>query len=227
MRLQSPTYILDDDDDLRQLLHELLSSAGFRVKSFATAGEFVNAFDPDEGGCLILDVHLPDENGIELLRRIHTNNWHVTVIMITARADVATAVKALKDGAFDFFEKPIDEEALVVRVSNALTIDADNREKRLQRESILERTACLTPRELEVMALLVDGKISKQIAQELGCSVRTIESHRGRVMHKMNAVSIADLVRAAILSPSRMPKRIEQSVFTLIMWLLAAFQFCT
>lgn len=195
---QSPVYVVDDDADLRQSLQWMLSHEGFEVHSYPSGERFLNAYEPNEGGCLVLDVRMPEMGGLELQRRLRQRGRLLPIIMMTAHSDVVTAVTAIKEGSLDFIEKPFRHDELISKIRGALEIDHLDRERRCRFATVAERIGRLTPRERQVMDLLVEGKISKQIALELGCSVRTIESHRARVMHKMGVDTIAQLVRAAL-----------------------------
>lgn len=189
-------YVVDDDDAVRDSLLLLLRSIGITGKAFATATDFLDAYDPKQHGCLVTDIRMPGMSGLDLQRELKDRGAPIPVILITGHGDVPMAVEAMKDGALDFIEKPFRDQDLLDRVQQALTWDEEHRSKNLEALSIQERIATLTPRETEVMELVVQGCANKVIAQDLGVSQRTVEIHRARVMEKMGMRSLAALVRA-------------------------------
>ena len=189
-------YVVDDDDAVRDSLLLLLRSIGINGRAFATAGDFLNAYDPKQHSCLITDIRMPGMSGLDLQRELKDRGAPIPVILITGHGDVPMAVDAMKEGALDFIEKPFRDQDLLDRVQQALTWDEEHRSKNLEALSIQERIATLTPRETEVMELVVQGCANKVIAQDLGVSQRTVEIHRARVMEKMGMRSLAALVRA-------------------------------
>ncbi len=195
----TPTvFVVDDDDGVRRSLAMLLGSVGYTVAANASARQFLTDYDPQRSGCLVLDVRMPEMSGLELQRELNIRGVTIPVIFITGHADVPMAVEAMKDGAFDFIQKPFRDQDLLDRVNRALEVDAANRASSAQREVVLERRAALTPRETEVMDLIVEGRANKVIALDLSMSERTVEIHRSRVMEKMGARSVAQLVRMAM-----------------------------
>lgn len=197
---EAEVYIVDDDDGMRRGLAFLLRSAGYDVACFASARAFLDEYDPTKRGCLLLDVRMPGMSGLELQEHLRAQQTDLPVIIVTAFADVAMAVRAMKAGAFDFIEKPFEGSALLSRVRRALEREAETRVHAQRAEEARRRLATLTPREREVMDLVVDGLLNKQVAGELGISMKTVENHRARVMEKMGVVSLADLVRLSILA---------------------------
>ena len=193
-------FVVDDDDEVRDSLSVLLESVGLSVESFGSAQQFLDVYDPERPGCLILDIRMPGMSGIELQSRLSEKRAILPVIVITGHGDVSLAVQAMKGGAVDFLQKPFDEQALLDRVHQALADDARRRSELVERRGVLDRLATLTPREREVMELIVDGKANKNVAAELGVSQRTVEIHRARVMEKTEAGSLAHLVRMALLT---------------------------
>jgi FixJ family two-component response regulator len=191
-------YVVDDEDGFRGSLSRLLRSAGLPVSDFASAGEFLAAFDPGAPGCLVLDLAMPELNGIELQRILH-EEWDcdLPLIFLTGHAEIPDSVAALKEGAFDFLTKPVDPDVLLAAIRSALRRDAESRSEQAEIRAIRLRYETLTPREREVMAHVVTGQISKQIARDLGTAEKTIRIHRGQVMKKMQADSVATLVRQA------------------------------
>lgn len=189
-------FIVDDDGRITEALGELLEAYGLRAVAFGSAGEYVSAEKPDVPACLILDVELPDINGLELQRQIAEGD-HPSIVFITGHGDIPSSVRAMKDGAVDFLTKPFSDVDLLAAVHTAI---AENRKKRMERAELKElkqRYLALTPREREVMPLVVSGLLNKQAAAELAISEVTLQIHRRNVMQKMAAASLADLVRKA------------------------------
>lgn len=184
--------VVDDDDAVRDSLQILLESAGFTVEAFASPVEFLASPAPAEAGCLLVDVRMPEMDGIQVQETLNAGNSQLPVIVMTGHADVPLAVRAMKAGAVDFVEKPFDDEAIIETVRRALQLrPAANPE-------VAQRIAQLTPREREVLEGLVAGHANKVIAYELDISPRTVEIHRARVMEKMQARSLSQLVRMAL-----------------------------
>jgi len=189
-------FVVDDDFRLREALQELLSSAHLHVVTFGSAAAYLNYAKPDLPGCLILDVGLPDINGLDLQGQL-AGQPHPHIVFITGHGDVPSSVRALKAGAVDFLTKPFSEADLMGAIQTALARD---REARLQRGTLAtlqQRWSTLTPREREVLPLVVSGLLNKQAAAQLGISEVTLQIHRGKIMHKMEAGSFAELVRMA------------------------------
>ena len=191
-------FVVDDDDAVRTSLRLLLKSVGLPVETFASAQEFLDAFDADRAGCLVLDVRMPGMSGLELQQELNQRGATIPVVFITGHGDVPMAVEAMQHGAFDFLQKPFRDQDLLDRVQRALARDAESRAALAARAQIAERLASLTPRELEVMRLVTRGKANKVIGGELGVSQRTVEIHRAHVMEKMQAGSLAELVRMVL-----------------------------
>jgi FixJ family two-component response regulator len=191
-------FLVDDDEAVRKALGFLLRAAGHAVESFASARDFLAAYDPARRGCLLLDVRMPQMTGLELQEELNARGWRVPAIFITGHGTVATAIVALRAGAFDFIEKPLGEEALLDAVQRALSWDEAHRQERARRDGLAARAAQLTEREGEVMRLVAEGQSNKEIARRLGISFRTVEIHRARVMEKMAARTTSDLIRMAI-----------------------------
>lgn len=192
--------VVDDDEAVRGAMRLLLKSVGLAAVTHATADEFLAAFDPQQPGCLILDVRMPGMSGLELQHQLNLRGAIVPVIFITGHGDVPMAVEAMQHGAFDFLQKPFRDQDLIERVQRALEKDRHTREQLRHTDLIRERFASLTPREREVMILMSQGKPNKVMAADLGVSQRTVEIHRARVMEKMEARSLAQLVRMAMES---------------------------
>ncbi len=197
----APTvYILDDEEPVRKSLQLLIRSEGLGVRCFASAQELLDALEDIGPGCLVLDVCMPDVGGLELHQTLRERHVQLPVIILTGHGDVATAVKAMKGGAADFLEKPFDSEELLGRIRECLKGDARRRDTDEWRAEVARRLSLLTPREREVMSGLVDGKRNKQIAADLNISTRTAELHRASVMEKLQAKSLSDVVRIALMA---------------------------
>lgn len=190
-------FVVDDDPLLRDSVADLLAAAGFAAQTYGSATEFIQAKRPDASACLILDVELPDLSGLDLQAELTKSGNEVPIIFLTGHGDIPKSVRAMKAGAVEFLTKPFRTEELVDAVRQALARDGDLRKQRSETLELRERLGTLTPRERQVLALVVAGRLNKQIAGELGTTELTIKVHRGRVMHKMNAASLADLVRMA------------------------------
>jgi two-component system response regulator FixJ len=191
--------IIDDDEALRESLAFLLRTAGLAVKSFDSAKAFLDALPNASPGCVITDVRMPDISGIELLRRLKELKISVPVIVITGHGDIALAVEAMKIGATDFFEKPFNDDLLVASVRAALRQQQDLTKRHTERAEIEHRISTLSAREKDVLVGLIQGRANKQIAFDLGISPRTVEIYRANLMNKMQADSLSDLVRMALL----------------------------
>ena len=190
-------YLVDDDDALRRATSRLLQSSGLEVRAFPSAEEFLAHYDAAVPGCLLLDLRMPGQSGLELQRTLLDRGVGVPIVFLTGHADVPASVHAMKGGAIDFLEKPVDEDRLLAALEQALEADLAARRQRGDLTQIQGRLASLTPRERDVLALVVAGKLNKQIASSLGIAERTVKLHRARVLEKMGAASLADLVRIA------------------------------
>ncbi len=191
-------FVVDDDDSVRKSLVRLVKSMGYPARPYASASEFLDAWRRDPApGCLVLDVQLPGLNGLELQEQLRDLDFPIPIIFITGHGDIPMSVRAMKAGAVDFLTKPFQDEELLRAVQDAFAQDERLQIEHAEREMIAGHFATLTPREREVMALVVTGLPNKRIATELGTSEKTIKVHRGRVMEKMKVQSVADLVRAS------------------------------
>ena len=188
-------YVVDDDDAMRRALETLLSTVGFKTGVFSRPSEFLANFKPDSPGCLVLDIRMPDMSGLELQQHLNRMGSMLPVIFITGHGDVPMAVQAMKEGAFEFIQKPFRDQDLLDRINHALKHDAENRNTVARRADIQHRLDSLTPRERQVMDMVVEGAANKVIAIDLGLSERTVEIHRAKVMEKMGARSVAHLVK--------------------------------
>jgi len=196
---QGVVHIIDDDEALRESLTFLLRSAKHEVKSFASAKTFLETLPDPSLSCIITDVRMPDMSGIELLRRLKELKIAAPVIVITGHGDVSLAVEAMKIGAIDFLEKPFDDEVLLASVDAALRQHDGQARRQTERAEIENRLAALSPRERDVLGGLVAGRANKQIAFDLGISPRTVEIYRANLMNKMQAGSLSELVRMALM----------------------------
>jgi FixJ family two-component response regulator len=190
-------FIVDDDDSLRTAMGELLGAAGYRTRGYETTGDFLLNPPGDEPGCVLLDVHLPGPSGLDLQAGLKRHGIILPVIFLTGYADVPTSVRAMKAGAVDFLEKPVTRENLLEAIRRALAEDATNRAARDQAKMHEARLNALTTREREIFNRIVDGKLNKQIADDLGMGLRTVKAYRAQLMIKLGVSSAAELGRLA------------------------------
>jgi FixJ family two-component response regulator len=206
IQMPTPTvYIVDDDAAVREALGELLTLEGMRVVACASASEYLQHARPDFPACVILDLELPDASGIDLQRQLITED-HPPIIFLTGDGDVPTAVRAIKHGAIDFLIKPCRKIDLMAAIDAAIAQDCVERTNRIVRARLRERHSSLTPREREVLPLVVGGFLNKQAAARLGISETTLQIHRSRVMRKMEAASLAELVQMALALSVPLPQ---------------------
>ena len=201
-------FVVDDDAAVRQGLRFMLRTAGYSVEAFPSAGSFLEGYDPRRGGCLLLDIRMPQMTGLELQQQLNLRGWRIPVIFITGHGTVSMAIAAMRAGAFDFIEKPLREDALLESIERALHWNDRTYEERLERAGLQARAASLTPREREVFDLVASGEANKAIARSLGISFRTVELHRAHIIEKLQARSVSDLVRMGIIlnsSPTAQP----------------------
>jgi len=203
MSTQGTIFVVDDEPAVRDSLQVLLGTYGFAVETYATAASFLDRADAHRPGCLVADVRMPGMTGIELQRELTRRGNAMPVIVITGHGDVPMAVDALKAGAMDFLEKPLNDEALVRSIRAALERDERARAEGQEMSRLGERMGRLTGREREVMMLIVDGLANNAVAEKLGISARTVEHYRANIMQKMEAASFAELVRMAIALQGR------------------------
>lgn len=198
MKPEATVFIVDDDAEMRSALYRMVRLAGMRAESFDSAVSFLAAYHSDRPGCLLLDVRMPCMSGLELQQRLKEAQIHLPVVFMSGYGCVTDAVEAMKMGALDFIEKPFDNERMLARLKDAIRTDAQARFERLRDSDTRQRLSSLTPREGEIMNLLVAGNSNKGIADQLGLSVRTVESHRANVMAKMQADTLSELVKMAL-----------------------------
>ena len=197
--LSAPTaFVVDDDEAIRTLWRWLMESNGIGVRTFATAPEFIQHYDPRAPGCLVLDLQLPGMSGLELQEYLLRQRIDIPIVIVTGHADVPTAVTALKSGAVDLIEKPFSYRDVVSVIRKAFARDAENRERRARDEQIRLRIASLTDRERAVLQRVMEGKPNKVIAGELDISIKTVEVHRAKLMEKMAVGSVAELVQVTL-----------------------------
>jgi two-component system, LuxR family, response regulator FixJ len=200
--LQPVVHILDDDDEVRDVLTRVVRAAGHAVVSYSRPSQFLESLEPSVPGTLVLDVRLPEMSGLELQRHLNRTGSILPIILITNHADIPMVVEAMREGALDFLEKPVQPPALLERINVALQKDANNRESIRRHADIRARFLTLSGREKEVLQLVVDGRANKVVALDLGLSERTVEVHRGNIMDKMGAQSLAHLVRMHMIIQS-------------------------
>jgi len=196
--LEQPiVFVIDDDDSVRRSLERLLRSVDLDVETFASAQDFLRKPMPDRPACVVLDLRLPGPSGLELQESLIRSGHDVPIVFISGHADVPSSVRAIKAGAVDFLQKPFSDQALLDIIHGALRRDREARRDRAEVASIRVRFDTLTPRERDVLRLVIQGRLNKQIAGDLGISEKTVKFHRGRVMEKTQAGSVAELVRQA------------------------------
>jgi FixJ family two-component response regulator len=197
--MESQVFVIDDDQAVRDSLALLLKSMGQKARLFDSAQAFLEQYSPEMSGCIVLDIRMPGMSGMELQQRLKAIHCTIPVIFVTGHGDVPMAVEAMQQGAFDFIQKPFRDQELLDRINQALTWDTEHRSEEERRRLVQERFGTLTPREREVLDCVVRGLANKVIAMDLELSQRTVEIHRARVMEKMGARSLADLVRMSLL----------------------------
>lgn len=195
-------FVVDDDPAMRASLRWLIESVGLSVVTCGTARAFLETYKSEQPGCLLLDVRMPGMSGLDLQAELSAQKIGLPVVIITGYAEVPIAVRAMKGGAFDFIEKPFSDEALLQRIRRAIARDAETRRIESERSSIETRLNQLTPRERDVLERVILGKSNKAIANELKLSAKTVEAHRAHVMEKMQAASLAELIRLAMFASS-------------------------
>lgn len=197
--LQPIVFLVDDDPDIRESLTALLNSANLPVRSFGAAEDFLASYAPEQPGVLLLDMRMPGMDGLEVQAELVKRGAPIPILFITAHGQVSTAVEAMRSGAADFMEKPFRPEELLAKIQECLETDRQNRRRMLEREQVARRMERLTPRENEVLALVVRGKSSKEIAALLGISRKTVDVHRANILSKLEAGSLPELMRRALI----------------------------
>ena len=197
-------FVVDDDAAVTQGLRFMLRTGGYSVDAFPSARSFLEGYDPRRGGCLLLDIRMPRMTGPELQQQLNVRGWRIPVIFITGHGSVSLAIAAMQAGAFDFIEKPLREDALIESIERALRWNDRAYEERLERATLQARVAALTPREREVFELAATGEPNKVIVRRLGISLRTVELHLADIVEKLQAGSLADLIRMGIIINSNL-----------------------
>jgi two-component system, LuxR family, response regulator FixJ len=200
MNKQDTVFIVDDDEGVREGLGLLLETVGQPYESYSSAIEFLDAYDPDRSGCLVLDIRMPRMSGLELQEKLNEHDSPIPIIFITGHGDIPMAVDAMRRGALDFIRKPFREQDLLDRINEALDIDAGKRNSTLQRQQLRDTIAALSERERIVFDHVAAGQMNKAIAHDLRISERTVEVHRSQVMKKLGVKTLAQLVRLKIES---------------------------
>ncbi len=195
MNPEPTVFIIDDDEAVRRFLSGLIASVGLHVETYASAQEFLDADEPSQPGCLLLDIRMPGMSGLELQKELASRNIRIPIIILTGHGNVQVAVHAMKAGAVDFIEKPFNNELLLDRIQMAVAESVDADTTRVKQDEIAHRMELLTPREHQVLDIVAAGETNKAIARRLDISEKTVEIHRARVMEKMQAKSLADLVK--------------------------------
>jgi FixJ family two-component response regulator len=197
MKSEPTVFLVDDDQAVRDALELLLETAAFTTESYPTAESFLDSCDPDRPGCLVLDIRMPGMSGIRLQEALAAKSITLPIIFLTGHGTVPMSAQAFRSGAIDFMEKPFDESMLLERIHEAIRLDRSNRSALARQTDSEARLATLTPREREIMWLIVAGSSNKEIATELELSHRTVETHRGRIMEKTGTRSLAELIELA------------------------------
>jgi len=192
---EATVFVVDDDPAIRKSLRWLIESVGLKVQTYELASEFLERYSPDRPGCLVLDVRIPGMSGLELQEKLRARGYDIPVIIVSGYGDVPMAVRAMKAGAVDFLEKPVSDQVLLDYIQKGIERDIKNKAARLQNKELLERKSTLTRREHEVMDYVVSGFSSREIADKLNVSFKTVEAHRAKIMKKMQAKSVPKLIQ--------------------------------
>ncbi len=198
MDKQDTVFVVDDDEGIREGLGLLLETVGQPYESYSSAIEFLDAYDASKGGCLVLDIRMPQMSGLELQEKLNEQGSLLPIIFITGHGDIQMAVEAMRRGALDFIRKPFREQDLLDRINEALAFDAGKRKNIAERQQLMDKVAALSKREHEVFHRVAAGEMSKVIAGNLGISVRTVEVYRSQIMKKLGVRTVAQLVRIKI-----------------------------
>ncbi|HEY3244719.1 MAG TPA: response regulator transcription factor [Phycisphaerae bacterium] len=208
MTIAATVFVIDDDEAIRRALDRLIRSVGLAVESFASADDFLVSYDPQRPGCLVLDVRMPGPSGLELQDTLAEREITLPIVFISGHGDVPMSVRAMKAGALDFIPKPFSDQVLLDAIHRALQRDTELRQQQSERRAVADRLQILTRRERQVLELVVSGRTNRQIADALGASEKTIKVHRARVMRKMRADSLVELVllsQVAGVTTSKVP----------------------
>ncbi|WP_417380856.1 response regulator transcription factor [Gimesia sp.] len=192
---EATVFVVDDDPAIRKSLRWLIESIGLKVQTHELASDFLESYSPDIPGCLVLDVRIPGMSGLELQEKLREQGYDIPVIIVSGYGDVPMAVRAMKAGAIDFLEKPVSDQVLLDYIQKGIETDIQNKQNRVQNQDLLERKELLTRREREVMEYVVAGFSSREIAEKLNVSFKTVEAHRAKIMKKMQAKSVPKLIQ--------------------------------
>lgn len=192
---EATVFVVDDDPAIRKSLRWLIESVGLKVQTHELANEFLESYSPDSPGCLVLDVRIPGMSGLELQEKLRERGYDIPVIIVSGYGDVPMAVRAMKAGAIDFLEKPVSDQVLLDYIQKGIAQDIKNKQARLQNKELIERKDSLTRREREVMEYVVAGFSSREIAEKLNVSFKTVEAHRAKIMKKMQVKSVPKLIQ--------------------------------
>lgn len=195
VQLEPTVFIVDDDPAIRKSLRWLIESVGLKVQTYELANEFLESYVPDAPGCLVLDVRIPGMSGLELQERLRERGYDIPVVIVSGYGDVPMAVRAMKAGAVDFLEKPVSDQVLLDYIQKGIERDIKNKQDLVQNKELIERKNTLTRREREVMGYVVSGQSSREIAEHLNVSFKTVEAHRAKIMKKMKAKSVPKLIQ--------------------------------
>ncbi|HBL47484.1 MAG TPA: DNA-binding response regulator [Planctomycetaceae bacterium] len=192
---EATVFVVDDDPAIRKSLRWLIESVGLKVQTHELASEFLESYSPEFPGCLVLDVRIPGMSGLELQEKLRERGYDIPVIIVSGYGDVPMAVRAMKAGAIDFLEKPVSDQVLLDYIQKGIETDIRNKQNRVQNQDLMERKETLTRREREVMEYVVVGFSSREIAEKLNVSFKTVEAHRAKIMKKMQAKSVPKLIQ--------------------------------
>lgn len=192
---EATVFVVDDDPAIRKSLRWLIESVGLKVETHELASDFLESYSPDSPGCLVLDVRIPGMSGLELQEKLRDRGYDIPVVIVSGYGDVPMAVRAMKAGAVDFLEKPVSDQVLLDYIQKGIERDINNKKSRSENKELMERKQSLTRRELEVMEHVVSGQSSREIAEILNVSFKTIEAHRAKIMKKMMAKSVPKLIQ--------------------------------
>jgi FixJ family two-component response regulator len=196
---EATVFLVDDDEAICQSLSWLLGAVGLTIEYYHSAQEYLDKYNPNRRGCLLLDIRMPHMSGLELQEELNARHSKIPIIMITGHGDIPMAVRAIKAGAMDFISKPFNDQILLSKIQKAIAYDLNRVDDGLDPITIKQRISALTTREREIMDLVVSGKLNKQIADELNISMKTVELHRSHVMQKMQVRSLAELVKMTVV----------------------------
>lgn len=196
--VEQTVFIIDDEPDVRDALRLLVRSAGYHAEALASAREFLVGYRPSQQGCLVLDVRMPEMTGLELQQELKWRGIDIPIVFISGHGDIPMAVRAVQAGAVDFLEKPFNDDDLLERIQRALARDREQHEQAADRSDVAARLAQLTPRERDVLTLLLEGAVNKIVARELDLSVRTVELHRAHILAKMSVDNVPQLIRLVL-----------------------------